>query len=84
MKNNFLADHALNLVRNLDDINIIWERLKDVYGNPKMMLSKRLLQLSTLEVSRSTKPEKAIDSLTKVINVLQDLMRLAQEHSIEE
>jgi len=84
LKNNFLTDHALNLVRNLDDIDIIWERLKDVYGNPKMMLSKRLLQLSTLDVSKSTRPEKAIDSLTKVINVLQDLMRLAQEHNIEE
>ncbi|XP_066912784.1 coiled-coil domain-containing protein 186-like [Clytia hemisphaerica] len=84
LKNNFLTDHALNLVRNLDDIDIIWERLKGVYGNPKMMLSKRLLQLQTLDVSKSTKPEKAIDSLTKVINVLQDLMRLAQEHNIEE
>ncbi|XP_066918053.1 uncharacterized protein [Clytia hemisphaerica] len=84
LKNNFLTDHALNFVRNLDDIDIIWERLKGVYGNPKMMLSKRLLQLQTLDVSKSTKPEKAIDSLTKVINVLQDLMRLAQEHNIEE
>ena len=49
-----------------------------------MMLSKRMHQLHTLEVSKSTKPEIAINSLTNVINVLQDLMRLAQEHSIEE
>ena len=84
LKNNFLADQALTLVRNLDDIDMIWERLKDMYGNPKMMLSKRLQQLSTLEMSKSTNPEKMINNISKIINALHDLMRLAQEHHIEE
>ena len=84
LKNNFLADQALTLVQSLDDIDVIWERLRDAYGNPKIMLTKRLQQLSTLEMSKSTNPEKIINNISKVINMLHDLMRLAQEHHIEE
>ena len=84
IKNNFLADQALNLVQNLEDIDVIWERLKDAYGNPKIMLSKRLQKLSSFEINKSNNPEKVINHLTKIINLLQDLMRLAQEYQIEE
>ena len=37
LKNNFLEDPALSLVKSLDNINEIWKRLITTYGDPKMI-----------------------------------------------
>ena len=40
LKNNFLEGAALALVKNVTEIDDIWKRLKDAYGDCKIMLSK--------------------------------------------
>ena len=42
LKNNHLEGAALALVKNVDDIDDIWYRLKAAYGDPKLMLKKKL------------------------------------------
>ena len=42
LKNNYLSDPALTLVRSLTTVDEIWERLKSAYGDTKMMLSRKL------------------------------------------
>ena len=42
LKNNFLEDPALSLVKSLDNINEIWKRLITTYGDPKIMLHKKM------------------------------------------
>ena len=44
-RNNHLDEPALSLVRSVDDINEIWNRLKKTYGDPKIMLNKKLQYL---------------------------------------
>ena len=85
LKNNFLADPALTLVESLNDIDLIWQRLSDVYGNPKIMLSKRLQQLTKIDgIGKSNNPEKMINNLSRLVNMLNDVKKLAREHHIEE
>ena len=45
LKNNFLEGQSLTLVKNVEDIKEIWTRLKDAYGDCKLMLSKSYLNL---------------------------------------
>ena len=40
LKNNHLEGAALSLVRSVDDIDEIWQRLKSAYGDPKLLLKK--------------------------------------------
>ena len=84
LKNNFLDDPALSLVKNLDDINEIWNRLKLTYGNPKNLLERKLDELSNIQqIFRAKDPEKIIDGLSKIITVMKDLMILSKHHNIE-
>ena len=47
-KNNFLDGPALLLVKNIDDIDEIWIRLKSAYGDTKILLKKKLGELETV------------------------------------
>ena len=84
LKNNFLVDPALTLVKSLDDIDQIWRQLEDAYGDPKIMLIKKMRRLSKLDAIKTTSSEKLSFSLGKIINVIQEVMRLAKEHKVEE
>lgn len=85
LKNNFLENPALLLVKHVRDIDEIWERLKSAYGDTKIMLSKKTADLGKLdEVLKSSDPEKLIEGLSKTINLMRDLMYLATEHDITE
>ena len=46
LKNNFLEDLTLSLVKNKDGINELWKRLITTYGNPKVMLQKKIKWLT--------------------------------------
>ena len=85
LKNNYLEGSALTLVKGVDSIEEIWKRLKASYGDPKLLLSKKLTQLDTTSrLWRSRDPEKQIDSLSKILNFMRDTMRLALQHNIQE
>ena len=84
LKNNFLGDSALLLVKNEDDINEIWKRLKIAYGDPKTMLARKLADISKFDIlSKIKDPEKVIAGLSKITNTMKDLMKISKKHDIE-
>ena len=84
LKNNHLGESALLLVRDVNDIDDLWIRLKEAYGDTKHLLKQKLSELSGVEnVSKSRDPSKAIDALNQVINLMKNLMQLAKRHDIE-
>ena len=84
LKNNYLSGCALELVKSVDEIDVIWQRLKEAFGDPKVMMSKKLLELNnSSQLFKSKDPEKIINGLHKVINSMKDLMTLVKNHDIE-
>jgi len=85
LKNNYLEEPALSLVKALDDINLIWERLKMAYGDPKTMLMKKLSQLNNFDLFPKFKDqEKLAENLSKIISLIKDLINLSKKHNIEQ
>ena len=84
LKNNFLDGAALALVKHENEILEIWKRLKTAYGDVKFLLSNKLSELNNLDkIWRLKDSTKTSEALSKVINVMKDLMNLAETHSIE-
>ena len=84
LKNNFLEEPALSLVKNVTDIDDIWKRLKDAYGDCKIMLSNKLAEFSSIgDMWKQRDPLKTVDALSKIINLMRDLLQLAKRHKIE-
>ena len=84
LKNNYLEEPALTLVKNVSDVDEIWKRLKDSYGDCKILLSKKLSSFSTIgETWKHNDPAKVVESLSKIINLMKDLQQLVKRHAIE-
>ncbi|MCH2406264.1 MAG: hypothetical protein MK200_08745, partial [Nitrosopumilus sp.] len=84
LKKNFLDGSALSLVSSLDNIDNIWAQLKEAYGDAKLLLKNKLSQLDKISsLWKSRNPATLVSSLSKLINVMKDLMNLASEHGIE-
>ena len=82
--NNYLSEPALSLVKGMTDINLIWKRLIHAYGNTKVLLTKKLKELNSLDsVSKSKDPAKIMSFITQLINTIKDLVSLAKTHDIE-
>ena len=83
LKNNHLEKDALVLVQNVLDIKDIWDRLKEAYGDTKTLLANKISELSTCETIKSKDPTKIINSISRVSNVMRDLIQLSDVHHIE-
>ena len=85
LKNNYLRDPAFTMVKSITDIENIWQRLQFAYGDVKHnMLSKKINQLSSIEsLSRSKSPDSLVLTLSKIANLMKELVKLAEEHHIE-
>ena len=84
LKNNFLENPALLLVKDVKDIEEIWKRLKDAYGDYKTMLSKKLAEFNNIEATwKHRNPAKTSEGLSKIINLMKDLMQLSKRHGTE-
>ena len=84
LKNNYLTDPALSLVKSVEDIDEIWKRLKQAYGNPKILLQKKLRELNNFDTATNRKDyTKAELWISKIIMVMKDLSKLATDHKIE-
>ena len=62
---------------------MIWMRLKEVYGDPKVMLNRKFEEfqkLGSLWKIRDT--EKLMDAL-QVVNLMKDLKKLVKDHKIQ-
>ena len=84
LKNNHLDDPALTLVRTLDDIDEIWKRLRQAYGDTRMLLNKKLASVKDIGVLWRMKDTEGIkNGLSKLIYLMTDLKSLAERHNIE-
>ncbi|XP_066917852.1 uncharacterized protein [Clytia hemisphaerica] len=85
LKNNYLDKQALAIVKSLDNIKDIWDRLKQIFGDKEVLLQHKLHEL--MELTKNPKllkdSIKIIDSLSKITNTMRDLMQLAAKHNIE-
>ena len=62
----------------------IWIRLKQAYGSSKILLHKKLGELSSLDsTSKSKDPDKVAFWISKIISLMKDVSKLAMDHSIE-
>ena len=72
------------LVKDVTDVDDIWKRLKESYGDCRILLQKKMEKIDTFQGLWNQKgPEKVIEGLSKIINLMRDLMHLAKDHSIE-
>ena len=84
LKNNHLGGAAFLLVRSNDNIDEIWKRLKSAYGDPKLLLKKKLSVTNKIsQLLKLNNTERVVAALSQIINTLKDLQRLASEHHIE-
>ena len=85
IKNNYLEGAALDFVRRYEDIEEIWTSLKKSFGDPRVMLMKKMKQSETMgPLYRIKDSEKAKNLLSKVINVIEELIKLGKDHQMEE
>ena len=78
LKNNFLENPAHLLVKNVTSMDEIWKRLIDSYGDHKTLLSKKLSELQSVDLSWRIKDHsKIVESLSKIVNLMRDTMPLA-------
>ena len=84
LKNNYLKEPALSSVQNKDCVDEIWEHLKQSYGNVLLILQKKINQLTSSSlIQRSKDTESTIESMNKIINLINDITTLGKEHHIE-
>ena len=84
LKNNYLEGQAYRLVKEIDDLDEIWERLKRSFGNVATLLCRKMKELESTEPLWKIKTdEKRIIALPKIINVMLELVSLAEKHDIE-
>ena len=75
---------ALSLVLQVQEIDDIWARLKAAYGNPKLLLKKKITEISRIsQLWKLKDPDKLVEALSWIINTMKDLQWLASEHGIE-
>ena len=83
LKNNYLEGQALQVVKEMTQIDEIWDRLKLSFGNVTTMLNGKLRDLGSGEPLWKFKKEKLVKSLTKFKNCMTDLTTLAEKHNVE-
>ena len=82
-KNNNFEGAALSLVRSVNNIDKIRERLKSAYGDLKLLLKKLSEIKNICQHSKLIDTESVVAALSQIINTMIDLQRLASEHYIE-
>ena len=83
--NNHLENPAKDLVRGLEDIDEIWERLHKSYGDPKVLLKMKISEVSAMGNLSKLRDSRALkNALVKLINCMNDLIKLSTKHNITE
>ena len=85
LKNNHLANPALAQVKSLDNIDEIWKRLKQAYGDPKVMLQMKMAEVERAgPLTKHKDPEAKKSALVNMINSIADLVNLTTRHGIQQ
>ena len=85
LKYKYLEGQALRTVREMDDIESIWTRLKECFGHVPTLLNKKLEEFEKgPPLVKIQKDDKIIDALLKIRNLMKELGTLARDHGIEQ
>ena len=82
LKKYYLEGQAFQIVKEIDDIDKIWGRLKRLFGNV-VTLSTKLKEIESGVPLWQIKSEKLVQAITKIKNCMMDLSGLAAKHKIE-
>ena len=83
LKKNILAGPALNLVAGMEDVDLIWQQLIEVYGNTQLLLQNKIGSLSKFSnLESSTDDEKIAYMLSSILNVMGELTKLAEDYDL--
>ena len=85
LKNNYLQEPALSLVKRLDSMDDIWKRLQKAYGDSRIMLKNKLSEVKKIGPLWKLKDVERIKvGLATLLNLMSDLLKLSKEHGIEQ
>ena len=85
LKNYLLEGSAGSKVKSMIDIEDIWKRLKGAYGDPKLLLKKKLSQIGNIgQLWEIRDQEKLVDALSNITNMMENLYHLAEQHNISQ
>ena len=85
LKRNYLDGHALLLVKEVDDLESIWKKLKESFGCTMMLLQNKLSDVKSCgPIWKVTEKPKLLQIISKLINGMTELESLASKHSIED
>ena len=69
LKNNFLEGQALEIIKEIDLIEEIWETLKTSFGNVTILLTNKLSDVAKCDSPwKIENEERLINQITKLIN----------------
>ena len=81
---NYLGDPALTLVKELKNMDEIWDQLFKSYGNAIVLLQNKLGELSKISgLDEITGDENLMYGISSLINAMTELSRLAGKYSLE-
>ena len=84
LKNNYLSGPAYTLVEKVDNIQAIWSKLINTYGNVKLLLQNKINNLEQMESLEKVKgDEKIANAIGKILNMMTELKTLAEKHKLE-
>ena len=85
LKKNYLEGQALLLVKEMDNLDEIWEKLKSSFGCTMILLQNKFDHVRKCgDLWKIHDKEKLLSSLTKLINGMMELETLAEKHGIED
>ena len=84
LKKNYLKGQALEIVKEVHNLEEIWERLEQSFGNVSVLLTTKLREVdNTVPLQKIRQDEKLIQAITKLRNCMSELKKLAEKHDIE-
>ena len=84
LKNSYLKGEAFNTVKELTNIEDVWTRLKQDFGNPSRMLKSKLSDVvKSASFGKIKNLASKSEAVLKTINLLSDIFTLAEEHKLQ-
>ena len=80
----YLGDPALTLVKELKNMDEIWDRLFNTYGNAELLLYKKLGDFAKIGgLDKIGGDEGLMNGIATLTNAMKELSRLAEKYSLE-
>ena len=83
LKRNYLSGSALTLVEQETEYSEIWKKLKESFGNERLLLQNKLAGLDSVALWKVRGDEKIANAIASLLNTMRDLSTLASSHKIE-